>query len=622
MVSGVIEDVPENSHIQFDWVIPFARQFRSEDRDRVLSKWNWDNFHTLLLLNENSSIPVVESKMKAVTDKAYAETEWEVRKHFRNFLQPLNKVHTTSGYRYELTDTADIKTIQLFVIIAFFILIIACINAMNLTTAFASKRAKEINVRKTLGGQRFQLFWQFTGESLFVSFMAFLFAFGLVWMLLPEFNQFVGRQLSLGNLLSLPVLTSLLTIIFVSGFMSGLYPAITLSAMKPLQSVKQGISPHRKGLTVRNGLVLFQFSITILLIIASLVIFRQIQFIRNTNLGFDREQIVVMNRADSGIRENLEAFKNAALQNPLITDVTTSSQLPTSIGSATGVDFLTDSGDEKQVHYQWIGVDYNFFDVLNMEIVEGRSFSKEFATDAEGGVIVNEKFVEEMGWENPIGKRIPALWYRSVEGEIVGVVKNFHARSLRSDIKPVALECRPNSYYIYFRLRSENISESMAHLEKVYDQFKAKHPFDTFFLDDQFNRMYRSEQKLGSMIVVFSLLAIIIACLGIFGLAAFSAERRTKEIGIRKTLGASVPSLLMMISKDFTRWVLMANFLAWPIAYYAMQRWLSNYAYRAKLGIDIFILAACLALVIALLSVGYQSIKVALANPVRSLKYE
>ena len=620
-VAGITEDVPENSHIQYDWIIPFSKQFRPEDRERRLNAWNWDSYYTYVVLRDASQKQVFEDKFNTLTKKRYREGEWEARTRIRYDLQSLKRIHLTSGLRYELSVTTDMIKIRLFFCIAICILLIACINAMNLSTARASTRAKEIGIRKVVGAQRLELFRQFTGESLCISALAFIFALGLVVLLLPWFNQFVQRSIAL-DALDNRLIFGLLGVVIMTGLISGMYPALFLSAFKPVSVLKQKHGDHKKGGNLRNILVLFQFSITIVLMIASLVIFSQINYIKNRDIGFNREQILVLRRTDPGIRENFTGFKNDLLANPMVMDVTTSSQLPINIGSATGVRFNKDDGEEKLVHYQWIGADYNFIDVFGMDIVQGRNFSREFGADAQGAIIINEKFVNEIGWSNPIGKRLPVLWDGSGENVVVGVVKDFHARSMHSLIKPLVIGCRPNSYFVHIRFQSENIQDLLVHLENSYDRFKVRYPFEYFFMDEQFNQMYQSEQKLGEMLVYFSGLAIFIACLGIFGLAAHTAARRTKEIGIRKVLGASVPGVMILFSRSFTRWVLISNALAWPIAYFMMRRWLQSFTYRVNMGLWVFVLSALLAFCIALLTVSYQSVKAATANPVDSLKYE
>jgi len=621
-VAGIAADVPENSQIQFDWIIPFESQFAPEERNQRLNQWNWDDYYSFVKMQAGCDIKLFEEKLNAFLQTKY--TDWEVRTHIKYFLQSLPRFHLTSGYRYETGVTTDTTLIRLFSAVAIFILLIACINAVNLTTANASKRTKEIGIRKVVGSLRHQLFWQFTGESLFMALLAFGLAISLVNMLLPAFNQLIERTIEWHVFMSPTGILGLIAVIILTGLISGLYPALFLSSLKPVKILAKKNGDPNKGMNLRNFLVLFQFSIAIVLMIASLVIFRQIGYIKDKDLGFNREQMLVLRGIDAGISENFAAFKNELLQNPKVIDVTTSNQLPTDIYSATGIEFQKDDGENKMLHYQFIGVDYNFIDLFEMEMVQGRNFSRKFGNDSATALIVNETFVKQMGWANPIGKQVPQVWSGPDDARytIVGVVKDFHARPLHLEIRPVIMACRPNSYWIYIRIQPGDVDGTLADIENQYNRFRRRYPFESFFLDDQFNQMYQSEQKLGQILMYSNILAIFIACLGIFGLATYTAERRTKEIGIRKVLGASVPGIVSLLSWNFAKWVLIANFIAWPVAYYGMTRWLQNFTYRINLEWWTFVLAGFLTLLIALTTVTYHSIKAAVANPVKSLRYE
>ncbi|MCI0496573.1 ABC transporter permease [candidate division KSB1 bacterium] len=621
-VAGIAEDAPENSHIRFDWMLPFESQFQPEDRARRLNAWNWDNYYSFIKMQPGFDVKAFEEKLNAFIKTK--NVDWEARTHFKYFLQPLRKVHLTSGYLYELGVPTDISLIRLFSAVAIFVLLIACINAVNLATANAAKRAKEIGIRKVVGSLRHQLFWQFTGESLFMSLLAFLLALALVSMLLPAFNHFVQRSIGWNIFMNKFGISGLMAVVILTGLISGVYPSLVLSAMKPVKILGKKNGDQQKGINLRNFLVLFQFSIAIVLMIASLVIFRQIEFIKDKDLGFNRDQILVVGGADSGLRENFEAFKNNLLQNPKVIDVTTSSELPTNINWATGIEFQKDNGENKLVHYQLLEVDYNFIDLFEMEMVQGRNFSRTFGSDSATALIVNETFVKQMDWANPIGKQVPQVWSGPDDARyhIVGVVKDFHARPLHLNIKPIIMRCRPNSYWIHIRIIPGNFDGTLTDIQNLYNRFKARYPFQHFFLDDQFNQMYQSEQKLGQILMYSNILAIFIACLGIFGLATYTAERRTKEIGIRKVLGASIPGIVSLLSWNFTKWVLIANIIAWPIAYCGMAKWLQNFTYRINLEWWTFVSAGFVTLLIALITVCYHSLNAAVANPVKSLRYE
>jgi putative ABC transport system permease protein len=350
---------------------------------------------------------------------------------------------------------------------------------------------------------------------------------------------------------------------------------------------------------------MFQFSITIVLITASLVIFLQIRYILEKPLGYDREHVVVMRMTDPGIRKNFAAFKNSVLQSPKIIGVTTSDSLPTQVGNTWGGGkFVTDGGAEVKLSTKLLWTDYNFLDFYQMELVKGRSFAEHYGTDQTSAVIVNEKFVENLNWTNPGGKIIRI--YNNEERTVVGVVKDFHFQSMHSEILPILIFCRPDNHYIHIRLRANDYQENIAHLRKTFETFREGHPFEYSFLDENFNQMYNSERKSGQLLGSFSGLAVFLACLGIFGLASFTAERRTKEIGIRRVLGASAPRIIFLLSGGFTKWIVFANLIAWPVAYYVMYRWLQSFAYRTDLRIEIFFLSGLTALCIALLSVSFE----------------
>jgi putative ABC transport system permease protein len=621
-VVGIVENVPENSHIQFDWIMPFVSQFRPNDRERRLNMWNWDSYYSFVKLHPGSDLNEFEKKVNTLTKTKYAE--WEARTQFRYFLQPLDQVHLTSGYRYELGVTTDMSLIRLFVVVAVFILLIACINTVNLATAYASKRSKEVGIKKVIGSAKHQLVLQFTGESLLISTLSLIVAIILVDLCLPFFNQIVERSLNWDFLMSTAGIFGLGSVIILTGLISGIYPSIILSSLKPVSILNRQSPDLSMGFSLRNILVLFQFSVAVILMIASIIIFQQIDYLKNKDLGFSREQILVLNRADPGIRNNFNQFKYELLQDPEVIDITTSSQLPTNIGSATGTNFQTDDGEAKSIHYQYIGIDYNFVDMFEMEIVMGRNFSKVYGNDSAHCLIVNENFIKKTGWKNPIGKEVPQVWSgpNDQKLKIVGIVKDFHARPMHSEIKPVIMSCRPNSFWVHVRIQSDELDAAVTRIEESYNKLSERYPFEYFFLDDQFNRMYQSEQKLGQIILYANILAIFIACLGIFGLAIYTAEKRTKEIGVRKVLGASVPGIITLLSWNFTKWVLIANIIAWPLGYYFMTKWLQNFTYRITVDWWIFIVAGLLTLVIAIITVVYHAIKTALLNPVESLRYE
>lgn len=621
-VTGVVENIPENSHIQFDWLISFERIRVSIDANQNPQFFWWGaiNYYTYCILKNESFKKNLENKIAASMNKKYLDFGWE-EMTYAYILQPLSSIHLQSHLNSEFSINNSDKLIFLFSVIAVFILAIACINSMNLSSAHAGKRMKEIGVRKVVGSQRSQIFWQFTGESFLICILSLFFALGLVYLLLPGFNRFVERSIHLNSVFEGPFVLGIFAVLLVSGFLAGLYPAVALSSFDPVNTLKGKTGGAGRRGNFRNLFVMFQFSITIILIISSLVMFLQIRYIQEKPLGYDREHVVVMRMTDPGIQKNFQAYKNSMLQNPKIIEVTTSDTPPTQIGNTWGGGkFQTDEGIVTKLQTKLLWTDFNFMDFYQMEMAAGRSFSEKYGTDQDRSVIVNETFVQNLDWSNPVGKRIRI--YNNEEKVVIGVVKDFHFQSMHSEIMPILIFCRPDNYYYHIRIRSDNIATTLEYLRETYEGFKVRYPFEYFFLDDNFNQMHNSERKSGQMLVAFSGLAIFIACLGIFGLASFTAERRTKEIGIRKVVGASVPRIIISLSGDFTKWVLIANLIAWPVAYYAMHKWLQTFAYRIDMGIGIFVFSGLTALCIALLTISFQTIKAAIANPVDSLRYE
>jgi len=542
-------------------------------------------------------------------------------------LQPLTSIHMHSNINFEIEANGDIQYVYLFSAIAFFIMLIACLNYMNLATARAASRFKEIGIRKVIGADRRHLIRQFLGESMIFTIAALLISLILVSLLLPSFGSFINRNLENNIFSDFPILIYLVCIALFVGLISGSYPALYMSALKPTNVIKGSLSKGiagKKSSAFRNSLVVVQFVISIVMIICTLTVFRQLNFIKNSKLGFTKDHIITGYLHDSNLRENLEPFKNDLSQYPQIKDVYIYGELPVAIGQN---DYATWEGlkeGEKGPLAYHAKVNYNFLDFFNIELIEGRNFSKDFGADRSQAVILNEKAVEVTGWEDPIGKKFGAVWW----GEhrvVIGVIQNFHNTSLHLEVEPMTLRLshpdRPSGEFAV-KINSDDIPGTLAFIENKFKEYFPGYPFNYSFLDERIDRMYRSEQRLGQIFNYFTLIAIFISCLGLFGLASFTAEQRTKEIGIRKVLGASVSGIIMLLSRDFVKWVLAANVLAIPIAYIAMNRWLQNFAYRVGLGIHIFLFAAIIAFFIAVMTVSFKSFKAATANPVDSLRYE
>jgi len=617
-VKGVIRDIPYNSHIQFDFLSSY--EFIEEITGYGTS-WGSFNFVTYLQLERDRDIQEIGKNITAVASNNNCP---QVKDGVEFRLQPLSAIHLDNrGAFRNYADVGDRKYVYVFSIIAFFILFIACVNFMNLSTARSTTRAKEVGMRKTVGASRRQLILQFFGESLFLTMTACVFALILVTALLPAFNQIAGKQLRL-NLIDIQLVLGLIIIVLLTALTAGSYPAIYLSSFKPVKVLKGMFKSEGKGQTFRRVLVVTQFSLSIALLIGTLVAFNQLRFLRHSKLGFNPENIVYV-PVKENIGKRYDAFKAELLNDPNINSVAVQYYLfAEEAFRTTGYDW---EGREKDQEVDIILnlVDYDFIPMLGLELVEGRNFSKEYSTDATQAYILNEEAIKQMGMQNPVGKQFS---YGQRKGTIIGVLKNAHFRSLHVKIEPHVLffldDVSVATEYgvVLIKVNSDKTVEALATIKGVWKEFNPITPFEYHFLDQKYDSLYRKEQKIGTILNAFTLFAIIISCLGLFGLASFLTEQRTREIGIRKVLGASESSIVFLLSKQFTKWVLISNIFAWPAAYIIMNEWLKSFAYRINIGIWAFVLSGMLAVGIALITVSYQAIRAAWANPVDSLRYE
>ena len=603
-VTGVIQNVPSNSTLQLDMLAPV--QILGEERLRT---WALET-EAFVMVEENISLEDLKSKISGTTMKYDKRIE---NKTVINDLQPISRMHL-----YGLNDAGSILYIYIFSAIAFIILIVACINFINLTTAKSGNRAVEVGLRKVVGASKSHLIKQFFGEAVLISFLAFVLAVLMVSLFLPSFNNLTQKQLTFDPVHNVPLILSILGIAFFTGVFSGSYPALLFSSFTPIQALRESGALSLKSPVLRRVLVVFQFTVAVVLIFCSIVLQRQMNYIRNKDLGFNRSYVLRL-PMNQDIENHYDAFKQSLLKKSDILSVTSASNVPLSIGNINPVYWEGRGPDQYEV-MNFAAVDYDYFKTFQMDFVEGRSFSRDFTTD-EQNYIINEAAVRFTKLESPIGKLF-SIWTR--EGRIIGVVKDFHSRSLHDEIRPVVFTLTKNwpHNYIFVRTNPERVQSSLRSMEATWKQFAAGYPFEYDFLDDIFNRQYQTDQRMGQVINDFAFLAIFISCLGLFGLASYMAERRTKEIGIRKVLGASVSSVVLMFSKDFTKWVMAANVIALPIAWYVASRWMQNYAYRTSISWWFYLLSGGLALTIALLTVGYQTLKSAFANPADSLRYE
>ena len=620
-VTGIIKDMPSNSHFRTDFILPF--KFYGIINNDDLKSWQSSGYYTYMRLAEDADPASMENKLEGFL--ARSAPPGQSLEGFRYFLQPLTRIHLYSDLIGEIGPNGSIKNVYIFGVIAFLILLIACINYMNLVTARAAQRSREVGIRKVVGAKRGQITRQFFVETILMAFLALLIATLLVYAFLPSFNSFVGKTMTFDPIRHPELLAWMSGLIFGIAVLAGIYPAWIISSLSPVSGIKGLLKRRTRGLSLRNFLVVLQFSISIILIICTMAVRGQLSFIRKTDVGYQRDQIVTLRIRDPEIRRNLRNIKADLLKNTRISAVATSSNLPHRITNLHRVR-LPGAVDEDYLAIYQTNVDYDFLDLFEIELAEGRSFSREIPSDGRDAVILNEAAVKALGFSDPLDKEIIFPLHGGTEQRvrIIGVMKNFNMLSLHQKIEPLhlSLDASESQRYLSVKINSDDPEETLAYISDTMALISSVFPFEYQFFDDVFLEVYRNDQRMAEMFNIFALLAIFIACLGLFGLASFATEQRVKEIGIRKVLGASVSSISARLSLEFTRSVLASNLIAWPVAYLIMAKWLQNFAYKTSLGIGIFILSALFALGLALLTVLYQSIKAASANPVRALKYE
>ncbi len=619
-VTGVIQSLPHNSHFHADILASF-KTYEAIVGDQEMQSWASNNYATYILMPKNYDIRILQKQLDAFIDR---HVDGETSKSTQLILQPLTDIHLHSHLDAEIEPNSDITYVYIFSVIALFVLLIAAINFMNLSTARSSHRAKEVGLRKVVGANRSQLIKQFLSESLLTVFAGLAVALILVSLLLPRFNQFINRELSLNFLENIGLLAGLFMAGVFVGIVSGLYPALFLSAFQPARVLKGTKEQRRRKLSLRTVLVVFQFAISIVLIICVGGVTSQLKYIQNINLGFNEEQVVVLPSSPQ-ISSQLESVKTQLYENPNVISVSAAKRVPSGrlLDSAGARVIRGEKSEPLNFMIAHLRVDHDYIPTFGMELAAGRNFFREMPTDAANAFILNETAVKEIGWASPqdaIGKEFV---YGMAEGQIIGVVKDFHFESVHHAIVPIVLDLSSSSLnQVAVRISPNDIPGTMAFLQNKWREFRPKYPFSYYFVDERFDQQYRSEKRILQLFSYFAFLAIFIACMGLFGLALFTAEQSIKEIGIRKVLGASVSSIVFFFSKEFSKWVLLANIIGWPVAYFAMRKWLENFAYRTSLNLWIFLLAGALALFIALFTVSFHSVKAAVADPVKSLRYE
>lgn len=622
-IGGVMQDFPTNSSIQYRGFISLAG---INFWDGEQQQWTASNYDIYLQLQPNVNISVFDKKItNDVLDKymipaLIAEGRKNIKENLKGaklFLQPLTDIHLHS-YNIQQDDVkhGDIRFVYLFAAIAAFILILACINFLNLSTARSANRAKEVGIRKVVGSTRSNLIKQFLTESLSYSFLSFFIGTIIATIVLPMFNKVAGVQLSL------PwhewwLLPSLVLFAFIIGLIAGLYPAFYLSYFKPINTLKGNLSLGSKNARLRSTLVVFQFSISILLLFGTSVIFKQMQYILNSKIGFNKDEVVMI-QGTNALRDQTVAFKNELLRLPVVKNVSVSDFLPVDGTKRNGNTFHEEGKDEQNIQLQHWVVDENYIPTLGMKIILGRNFSKDFHTDSDA-TIINKALADQLGYQNPVGKKI------TNGGEhltIIGVVGNFYFESIKQEVKPLCMVLGNSNSIISVKVNAANMKSALSSIQKVWKDFMPNQAMRYDFLDQRYAGMYADVARMQYIFTGFSILAIIIACLGLFALSAFMAEQRSKEVSIRKVLGASVAGLFALLTGNFIKLVLISLIIAIPLGWLLMNKWLQDYAYRIKITWDLFALTAAVVLLIALMTICWQAIKAAIANPVKSLRME
>ena len=614
VVTGIAADVPSNSHIRFDFLAPlsvFAANWGSG-----LEAWTTEEIYTYLRLPDAQARATLEADFPAFIGRHEGQAE---SGHQQYVLQPLADIHLHSaGVGVEIEPQGDVRYVYTFSTIALLILLIACINFVNLSTAQASRRAKEVGMRKVVGAHRTQLVRQFLSESVVISMVAAAVGVLLIVLALPVMNGLTGKNFVFHDVRAHGLY--LLGLMLVMGGLAGSYPAFVLSQFKPIAVLKGGLYRGTKGALLRNSLVVFQFAVIVLLLFGAVVVYQQLHFMQTKDLGFEQEEILVVRVPGSQIG-SYPTFRAAIAGHPGITSVSASSHVPPATWGYPG---LRPQGRDSTFSMKLFAVDFGFIEMLDLDVVSGRSFSNAFATDTAGAFILNETAVRQLGWNNTnaLGRQVALSWVNK-EGTVVGVVRDFHFRSLRIPVQPAVFTIAPGFFWnVVVKVPPQNTPEVIAFLEKTWQQVVSGFPFSYDFLDQQVGAQYHEDEHLSRLVGYLTLLSIFLACLGLLGLVAFMAERRMKEIGVRKVLGASVPGIVALLSKDITRLVGLSFVVAAPVAYMIANHWLDDFAYRIELSWPLFLLVGLAALGIALLTVSYQTLSAALANPVDTLRYE
>jgi len=613
-VTGVIEDVPNNSHFRFDALA--ARN----NLPKQMGSWGNFGVFTYLMFPENFDVNDFETKMQGMYDEHMKSIFGPLNIKIEYILEPIKKIHLYSTNPSEPEPTGSITYVYIFGIVALFLVLIAAMNYMNLATARSTRRAREVGLRKVAGSRRSTLIIQFLSESVVLTIISLIISIILLIVLLPKFNLLAGKSFNLNILYSPVVLISVIGVVLFSGIFGGSYPAFFLSRFSPVTVLKSEITTGSGGSFFRKFLVVIQFTISVIMIICTLVVFKQLNYLKNMDQGFNQKNVITI-QLNQGMVRKYPILKQILLENGDIKYVTSTN---TSIGEGSGkviFNIETDQG-MAQRGINFAVVDHDFVDALGIKIIEGRDFQQDMPSDTLTGVIVNETLANRMGWSEPIGKKAELGDENTIRARVIGVMADYHQTGMYNEIESLLLVYRELGNIIYIKLSGNNIEQTISFIETKWEEVFPDQPFSYTFLSERFNRQFEADEKRGLVFTMFTILAILIACLGLFGLTSYNVEQRTKEIGIRKVFGANEGVVIRLISRDFLILIAISIVVAIPVAYYFMSNWLQNYFYRSKIGMSLLVLAAALTILITLITISYKSYQAAILNPANSLKTE
>ena len=624
-ITGILKDVPNNSHLRFDYIVSLASLLFVNRESRSFESWgNWNGV-VYVELTQGADPRALAKKLAPFYEKRAGQKSGDF------ILQPLKSIHLRSEAFGDAWNSQNygMNNIYLLSCIAVVILVIAYVNYINLATARASKRMAEIGLRKVVGASRNHLIMQFLAESMLMTLISFGAAFLVALLTFPALSSFIDQSGGMDLFSDKMFLAGLAGLALLVGILAGIFPALVLSSLRPVNALRKSLSIKKKNFNFRNLMVVIQFGIAIILLVGTQVIIRQMRFIQSGNMGYDRDEVLVIDARDPLLQKNLIPLKNRILQNPKILGAASSWNLPSDILAMTGarVQAGTLPGPQNLLRSYYTAVDQNFLDLYGITLLAGRNFSEKNVLESEEAVIINETAAKELGWKDPLGK-IYRVDPWAMNGRVIGIVRDFHFQSLHRPVEALTLmfdsggSLQSRSGYLSLKVNTMDLNRTIASIKAIVESYMPDRPFTYFFLDDAFSEMYKTETKLRVLFRGFSALALFLSCLGLYGLASFTIERRTKEMGIRKVLGASLPGVFFLLTKEFLKWVLLVNLIAWPTAFVFMNKWLQSFAYRIPLGIWTFVTSSAVALMIALLTISFQTVKAGAANPVDSLRYE